>query len=185
MQTLYRLWGYDPALNLATCDSSDRIALRCYDGKGTLAQLSQINRPAVVALREPDGAQYYATVYATRDDEVELLLSGERIAVSSAWFDARWDGRYTLLWRPPLGDSAAIRYGQAGPRVIWLDHQLSTLLGALPESQETFGQSLLDKLRRFQQEQNLSVDGIAGPRTLMMIDSALNLPGPKLQAERS
>lgn len=185
MQVMYQLWGYETHLNQANCESSGRVALSCYSGKGNLEQLGLINRPAILALQEPDGAAYFATLYAIRRDTVELLLAGERIAVSPRWLAERWNGLYTLLWRPPLGDKTAIRYGQQGQRVAWLDRHLSSLLGVMPEQQDTFGQGLLDKLRRFQRAQDLSVDGIAGPRTLMVIDSALNLPGPTLQPERS
>ncbi|MGF1725208.1 AAA family ATPase [Photobacterium nomapromontoriensis] len=185
MQVMYQLWGYDTRLNQANCESSGRVGLSCYSGNGTLEQLGLINRPAILTLREPDGANYFVTLYAIRQDTVELLLAGERIAVSPRWLTERWNGQYTLLWRPPLGDKTAIRYGQQGPRVAWLDRQLSSLLGLMPDHQDTFEQGLLDKLRRFQRAQDLSVDGIAGPRTLMVIDSALNLPGPTLQPEKS
>ncbi|PSU30906.1 ExeA family protein [Photobacterium lutimaris] len=185
MQTLYSLWGYSTQLNQANCESGSRVQLSCFNGNGSLEQLALINRPAIVALNEPSGEAYFATIYAIGKDKVELLLAGQRFAVSVQWLSQRWDEQYTLLWRPPLGDKTAIRYGQQGPRVQWLDRQLSQLLGVMPENQDTFEQALLNKLRRFQRAQDLSVDGIAGPRTLMVIDSALNLPGPTLQPEKS
>ncbi|MGR5065349.1 AAA family ATPase [Photobacterium sp. DNB22_13_2] len=185
MQTLYSLWGYSTQLNQANCESGSRVQLSCFNGNGSLEQLALINRPAIVALNEPSGEAFFATIYAIGKDKVELLLAGQRFAVSAQWLSQRWDGQYTLLWRPPLGEKTAIRYGQQGPRVQWLDRQLSQLLGVMPENQDTFEQALLNKLRRFQRAQDLSVDGIAGPRTLMVIDSALNLPGPTLQPEKS
>ena len=185
MQTLYKLWGYSTQLNQANCESGSRVQLSCFNGTGSLEQLALINRPAIVELREPSGESYFATLYAIGQDRVELLLAGQRFAVGAQWLTQRWNGEYTLLWRPPLGDKTAIRYGQQGPRVQWLDRQLSQLLGVMPENQDTFEQALLNKLRRFQRAQDLSVDGIAGPRTLMVIDSALNLPGPTLQPEKS
>ena len=185
MQTLYKLWGYSTQLNQANCESGSRVQLSCFNGTGSLEQLALINRPAIIELNEPSGETYFATLYAIGQERVELLLAGQRFAVSAQWLIQRWNGEYTLLWRPPLGDKTAIRYGQQGPRVQWLDRQLSQLLGVMPENQDTFEQALLNKLRRFQRAQDLSVDGIAGPRTLMVIDSALNLPGPTLQPEKS
>ncbi|MGF1682039.1 AAA family ATPase [Photobacterium minamisatsumaniensis] len=185
MQALYQLWGYETQLNQANCESGVLIQLSCFDGKGSLEQLGLINRPAVITLKEPQGNDYYAVVYAIGSKEVQLLVAGERIAVSRQWLQKRWSGGYSLLWRPPLGDKSAIRYGQYGPRVRWLDNQLSALLGLPAGADDTFEQELLDKLRRFQRAQDLTIDGIAGPRTLMVIDSALNLPGPTLQPEKS
>ena len=185
MQTLYRLWGYETRLNQANCETSQRIDLSCHQGKVSLEQLSIINRPVIVPLKEAGKPPFYVVVYALNNDTVELLLGEARVAVSLDWFEARWQQAYTLLWRPPLGDKATIRYGQQGPRVQWLDQQLSLLLGEKVTSNDDFDQVLLDKLRRFQRAQDLTADGIAGPRTLMVIDSALNLPGPTLQPERS
>ncbi|WP_084419178.1 ExeA family protein [Photobacterium sp. J15] len=185
MQTLYRLWGYETRLNEANCETSSRIELSCHQSKGSLEQLSIINRPVILPLKESGQPEFYAVLYALNDDSVELLLGGKRIAVEYDWFNARWQQNYTLLWRPPLGDKSAIRYGQQGPRVQWLNQQLSLLLGESVSQAGRFDQVLLDKLRRFQRAQGLAADGIAGPRTLMVIDSALNLPGPTLQPEKS
>lgn len=185
MQTLYRLWGYETRLNQANCETSQRVELSCHQGKINLEQLSIINRPVIVPLQENGKSVFYAVVYALDKDRIELLLGEERIAVSYDWLEQRWQQAYTLLWRPPLGDKTTIRYGQQGPRVKWLNQQLSLLLGEKLTQEDRFDQVLLDKLRRFQRAQDLSADGIAGPRTLMVIDSALNLPGPTLQPERS
>ncbi|MCW8330345.1 AAA family ATPase [Photobacterium sp. SDRW27] len=185
MQTLYRLWGYEARLNQANCETSQRINLSCHQGKMDLEQLRIINRPIIMSLQETGKPAFYAVVYALHNDSAELLLGGERVAVSYDWLEQRWQRQYTLLWRPPLGDKTTIRYGQQGPRVQWLNQQLSLLLGEKLTQDDFFDQGLLDKLRRFQRSQDLTADGIAGPRTLMVIDSALNLPGPTLQPERS
>ncbi|WP_318413256.1 ExeA family protein [Photobacterium leiognathi] len=185
MQNLYRLWGFDTALNQATCATSSRISLACFDGKTTLAKLGLINRPVVVTLEDGAKKPFYAVVYAITDDRIELLLGKDRISVSPKWFEARWSGQFSLLWRPPLGDKTSIRFGQNGPRVAWLDQQLNDFLGEHSPRKGYFDQSVLDKLRRFQRSQDLTADGIAGPMTLMVLDSAMNLPGPTLQPEQS
>ncbi|WP_318507447.1 ExeA family protein [Photobacterium leiognathi] len=185
MQNLYRLWGFDTALNQATCATSSRISLACFDGKTTLAKLGLINRPVVVTLEDGAKKPFYAVVYAITDDRIELLLGKDRISVSPKWFEARWNGQFSLLWRPPLGDKTSIRFGQNGPRVAWLDQQLNDFLGENSPRKGYFDQSVLDKLRRFQRSQDLTADGIAGPMTLMVLDSAMNLPGPTLQPEQS
>ncbi|UTV27400.1 ExeA family protein [Photobacterium atrarenae] len=186
MQTLYRLWGYETRLSQANCETSQRVALSCYQGKAAeLEQLRIINRPVLVTLQEPGQPHYYAVVYTLAPEHAELLLGGERVAVSYAWLQQRWQPGYTLLWRPPLGEESTIRYGQRGERVRWLNQHLSLLLGEAPTRSDRFDQVLLERLRRFQRAQDLAADGIAGPQTLMVIDSALNLPGPTLHPEKS
>lgn len=184
MQTLYQLWGYETALNQANCAASQRIQLTCHQGKTRLEQLNIINRPVMVTLRDNQQQEFYAVIYALNRKTVELLFGGERIAVEHRWFERHWQGDYTLLWRPPLGSKTSIRYGQRGPRVEWLNQQLNVFLGNIQNKQNYFDQSVLANLRRFQRSQDLTADGIAGPMTLMVLDSALNLPGPTLQPEK-
>lgn len=185
MQSLYQLWGFDTALNQATCATSSRIALTCFSGSTTLARLGLINRPVIVTLKDGQQLPFYAVVYAITDNRIELLLDHQRISVTPAWFEARWDGQFSLLWRPPLGDKTTIRFGQSGARVAWLNQQLNTFLGDNGPQVRYFDQTVLDKLRRFQRSQDITADGIAGPMTLMILDSALNLPGPTLQPEQA
>ncbi|MGF1789623.1 AAA family ATPase [Photobacterium profundum] len=185
MQSLYQLWGFDTALNQANCTTSQRIQLTCHQGNTDLNRLGLINRPAMVTLQDNQQKTFYAVVYAVTAKHIELLFGGERIAVKPEWFEQHWQGEYTLLWRPPHGSKTTIRYGQQGPRVAWLSQQLNSFLGETQTHSDYFGQSVLDKLRRFQRSQDLAADGIAGPLTLMVLDSALNLPGPTLQPERS
>ncbi|KJG09313.1 general secretion pathway protein GspA [Photobacterium kishitanii] len=185
MQSLYQLWGFDTALNQATCATSSRIALTCFSGSTTLARLGLINRPVIVTLKDGQQQPFYAVVYAITDDRIELLLDHQRISVTPAWFEARWDGQFSLLWRPPLGDKTTIRFGQSGARVAWLNQQLNTFLGDNGPQVRYFDQTVLDKLRRFQRSQDIAADGIAGPMTLMILDSALNFPGPTLQPEQA
>ncbi|WP_394167235.1 AAA family ATPase [Photobacterium piscicola] len=183
MQSLYQLWGFDTALNQATCATSSRIALTCFSGSTTLTRLGLINRPVIVTLKDGQQQPFYAVVYAITSDRIELLLDKQRISVTPTWFEARWNGHFSLLWRPPLGDKTTIRFGQSGARVVWLNQQLNAFLGDSGPQVSYFGQTILDKLRRFQRAQDISADGIAGPMTLMILDSALNLPGPTLQPE--
>ncbi len=185
MQSLYQLWGFDAALNQATCATSSRIALTCFSGTTTLAHLGLINRPVIAILKDDQQQPFYAVVYAITNDRIELLLDKQRISVSPAWFEARWDGQFSVLWRPPLGNKMTIRFGQSGPRVVWLNQQLNTFLGDNGPQVGYFDQTVLDKLRRFQRAQDIVADGIAGPMTLMILDSALNLPGPTLQPEQA
>ncbi|WP_256383285.1 AAA family ATPase [Photobacterium toruni] len=184
MQSLYQLWGFDTALNQATCATSSRIALTCFSGSTTLTRLGLINRPVIVTLKDGQQQPFYAVVYAITDDRIQLLLDHQRISVTPTWFEARWNGHFSLLWRPPLGDKTTIRFGQSGARVAWLNQQLNTFLGDNGPQVRYFDQTVLDKLRRFQRAQDITADGIAGPMTLMILDSALNLPGPTLQPEQ-
>ena len=183
MRVLYQTWGYDVALSQATCLSSSRIALACHSGKTNLNRLLLINRPASVSLKTATEGTFHAVLFAVNASTVELLLAGSRISVSRAWFEQHWQGDYTLLWRPPLEESSSIRYGQQGQRVAWLNKHLNQLLNDGQHYHDQFDQMTLDKLRRFQRAQNLTVDGIAGSMTLMVIDATLNLPGPVLHKE--
>ncbi len=180
MQMLYRVWGYEVTLGQSNCLSASRIDLACYQGEGDINDLMSINRPAMITLNDPDFGAYTAVLYGLSAGKAELLLGEKRIQVSQRWLKAHWMSDYQLLWRPPLGKTNSIRYGQSGARVQWLNRQLNRMLGEDVPISSQFDQSTLDKLRHFQRAHRLTADGIAGPRTLMVLDSALALPGPTL-----
>jgi general secretion pathway protein A len=180
MQMLYRVWGYEVTLGQANCLSTSRINLACYQGDGDIDDLMSINRPAMITLNDPDFGAYTAVLYGLSAGKAELLMGEKRIQVSQRWLKAHWMSDYQLLWRPPLGKANSIRYGQSGARVQWLNRQLNRVLGEEMPASSRFDQSTLDKLRHFQRAHRLTADGIAGPRTLMVLDSALALPGPTL-----
>jgi len=100
-QFLYKEWGYDIALNDATCRNAQYAKLRCLQRQGNYAQLVQYNLPAVVRLLDNLGEDYYATLLSITPLGVELQLNNSHLLVSQAWFEQYWSGDFTLFWTAP------------------------------------------------------------------------------------
>ena len=88
-----------------------------------------------------------------------------------------WFGEYLLLWHPPNGSSEALGPGSTGPGVAWLRQSLAAIddrySTAAPES-NVFDDDLAGKVREFQRDNRLDVDGLAGHQTQIIINTLLD-----------
>ena len=77
-----------------------------------------------------------------------------------------------------VGPGRTLTEGAFGPDVLWLRSALASVLDTtLPAAQpDRFDPVLAEAVRRFQREARLVPDGIAGARTMIALNSALQLP---------
>jgi general secretion pathway protein A len=89
------------------------------------------------------------------------------------------------LWHPSGKDPAGLQVGMHGPSVSRLRRQLERWRG-LPQSaagSQSYDAGLMQLVEQFQRANRLTVDGIAGIETQIVLDAALAAPGsPLLQA---
>ncbi|NQZ93055.1 MAG: AAA family ATPase [Moritella sp.] len=179
-QFLYKEWGYDIALNDATCRNAKYASLRCLQRQGNYAQLVQYNLPAVVRLLDNLGEGYYATLLSITPSGVELQLSSSHLLVSQAWFEQYWSGDFTLFWTAPSRFKNSLKQNDKGELIRWLDRNISAALGEKAVSGAKFDWPLMKKVMRFQQQSGLSADGIVGPQTMMTVVHYADSTVPKL-----
>ena len=82
-----------------------------------------------------------------------------------------------LIWRPSAGIAGAFRPGTRSPAVVWLRESLAQLNGeqmADGDTDDFFDADLEARLRQFQRQQRLQVDGLAGEQTQIIINSVLS-----------
>jgi general secretion pathway protein A len=92
-----------------------------------------------------------------------------------------WFEDFTLLWRTPPGYESPMRLGREGKAVVWLASQLAALQGeTIVRQAGVFDRELATRLRRFQMQQGLLPDGVAGPQTLIRLNRSLGLNAPLL-----
>ncbi len=97
-----------------------------------------------------------------------------------------------LLWRPPNGASLSLGPGVRGPNVLWLRQSLAAIdpryTTQAPNS-DIYDADLQQRVREFQRDNRLDVDGLAGRQTQIIInsllapDSAPRLTIPRLAQE--
>ncbi|MDH3265661.1 MAG: peptidoglycan-binding protein, partial [Gammaproteobacteria bacterium] len=103
-----------------------------------------------------------------------------------------WFGQYMLLWKPPSGITTAIGPGSRGNGVLWLRQSLASIderYQTTAIDSDLFDDDLQQQVRLFQRDNRLSVDGLAGTQTQIIIntllspDSAPRLTIPRLAQE--
>ena len=178
MKTLMGLWGYKVANDEANCQQAERANLYCYQDTGTLNDLAVINRPAMLTLQDQYHS-YFAILYKLSDNKAQLLLADKRIEVPTEWQKQHWSGEYQLLWHSALAEQT-LKLNSQGPKVTKLNNLLSQVLGEPLTERSQFDQSVKHKVEAFQMWQGINVDGIAGKRTLMLLDSYVNNKAPSV-----
>ena len=178
------LWGI-PNLDTAPCGPHDTDALRCYRSSGGLAELRQLDRPAVLRLHGAGGKSYYALLVALDEGKAQLQADSARQSVSLAQLTRHFRGDFITFWRNAAGNSAPVALGQFGPAVDWVGQQLARVHGSeLPPARQPYNLELLRQVKLFQQAQGLAVDGVVGPVTFMHLNRVAGVDEPRLLAPR-
>lgn len=183
LRELAALWGQSLAAG-EPCEAAQRQELRCHQGKGGLYELRQLDRPAVLTLRDGPKARH-AVLVALDDNKATLSVGGVKHAVGIASLAARFDGRFTTFWRAPRAFRDYVPAGGQGADVDWIAARLAKLeRTAAPAPQQLLDGRMQERLRAFQAAQGLKADGMAGPRTYMRLNQLGGVAEPRLLADR-
>ena len=175
---LFRAWGADEA-GPSPCRQAEDNGLRCKTARGGLDEIRQINRPAILYLRDASGEEFNATLTGLDQRSASFAIGGETITVSLRALAAQWSGQYTLLWRVPPEVSGKPKPGERSPAVQWLARQLAPDAAQAPLD-PVFDQALVGRLKQFQLAQGLVPDGAVGPQTLMRLSAVRDQSAPRL-----
>jgi general secretion pathway protein A len=178
---LFRQWNADYQ-GADACQEAERLGLRCRAARGGLDELRQLNRPAVLQLRDDRGQEFHATLTALEDDSATFAVGAQTKAISLGALAAQWSGRYTLLWRLPQDVHDIIRPGERGPAVAWLSRQLAQVQGQVVDANKDplFDDVLVRQVKQFQLARGLVPDGAVGPQTVIRLAGVGDQTAPKL-----
>ncbi len=184
---LFALWGaeYEPARGRG-CDQASRQGLECLFQKGSWAQLRTLNRPAILTLTDDVGRAHQVLLTALSDESATFQLGGESRKVPIATASRYWFGDFLLLWRPPMAVAKALSPGMRGADVKWLRESLRAAQGLpeTPAASDAYDEDLTRLVQDFQRQHRLTVDGVAGVQTQIVLDTALGTTGsPTLLAQ--
>ena len=179
IQDLYQLWGYQSSLRDGLCLSEPQSVFVCVEGQATLRELIQLNSPVVLNLTFEEQS-HHAVLYGLSDKSVELLVNQSLVQIPVSALETLWQGDYVAIWKQPLRET--LREGDSGEAVALLDLLLSEALGENVTGQELFDDELKRKVEAFQIWQGMSVDGIAGKRTLARLQRIAQLDSPILMS---
>jgi general secretion pathway protein A len=183
---LLGLWGatYEPAAG-RPCEQVAGQGLQCVADFGTFAQLKLINRPAILSLTDAAGAEHQVVLESLAGNVARIAVGEARYDIGMAELAAHWFGEYLVVWRPSIPMAKQLSLGMRGDEVRWLREALSQLEGTPVDASrpDVFDAGLVRLVEDFQRSRRLNVDGIAGVKTQLILDSALGTPGtPTLDA---
>ena len=180
---LIGLWDLNIAGGIP-CIVARASGLHCYRSSGGFAELQVLDRPALLTLYDGAGQAHFALLTALTNHAATLKIGDGIYQVSPLVLARHFRGGFATLWRTPPGFDLKIDQGDAGPAVDWLATQLHLVSGGEARQQnQAFDQALAKTLREFQASQGLRPDGIAGPRTLMLVNRAAGVEEPRLAGD--
>ena len=180
-KVLLQLWQISSdGFNDDPCRFVAQQGLRCLHDTGTLAQLEQLNRPALIRVKTDKGIEEAALTTLTAK-LATVIIGRQVLELTPEQLRKQWDGSFTLFWRPPPNYRAALRAGETHKSVSWLKKQLVNLTSApLDIQNQHFNSKLEFWVKTFQRSRGLDEDGIVGPLTLIHLNSVTSSKTPLL-----
>ena len=163
------------------CKAALEAGLHCFQSAGGLAELRQLGRPAIIAVKDDAGVQRHAVLVALGSAGAGLQIGGQVRIVSLVALGRRMPGRFLTLWRAPPDFRVPLKPGDRGADVDWVAARLAGINSyAEPEPGRQYDAALAREVRLFQTAQGLPADGVVGPKTMMALNGAAGVPEPQL-----
>jgi general secretion pathway protein A len=182
--SLFSLWGanYSPGADGNACREAQDTGLRCLYRRGTWNNLRGFNLPAIVTLTDASGAAHQLVMTHIDDNSVTLRAGGASARFPLSEVEPLWYGEFLILWKPDAHAPHPLTPGMSGSGVTWLRTQLASLQLIHDSGDPQYDAELVAAVKRFQVQQHMQVDGIAGEETLVRLSTALAAPGTPLLA---
>lgn len=160
---------YSPRGAARGCAYAESIGLRCYAGQGNTEVFRAYNPPLLLQLQR-NGERQAIVLDGLDGRQASFIFAGRSQSAPIEALEGLWTGEYVVLWRPPPGVPNQLQLGSGGTAVQWLSDALAIAAGARPGARvEAFDAALQDRLKAFQADEGLDVDGIAGPLTMLRL----------------
>jgi general secretion pathway protein A len=182
---LFKLWGLNYVAGTDDpCTQAVGQGLECLVQRGSFGQLRQFNRPAILLLNDEAGNSHQVVLTNLGDERAKVTFGNEQREVGIGELSRYWFGDFVMLWRPATQTVKPLSVGMRGDDVRWLRQALQRLNGTATASDvpasDVFDAELSRQVMDFQRRNQLSVDGIAGVQTQIVLASAVAGPGTPL-----
>ncbi len=175
-ETLFDLWNVEFTRGpQRACKQAESFQLFCLFQRGALSVIRGLDRPVILTLRDQDSVQHQVVLSGLGDEHALLVLGEEEHRITLSELSQYWFGEYLLVWRPENGEVKAFFPGMRDPAVKWIRASLSTIQGrpADPLGSELFDEGLEERVREYQRERRLTVDGLVGQQTQIAMNTDL------------
>lgn len=191
MNQLLRLWGVFGSDVQDSCTGFGVGDLRCFTDSTDWDRLQEYDRPVLIRIKHGGKLQTVLLTTINKEEKTATLVGGDDARnVDIDLVKQHWTGEYVMIWRCDSG-SQLIFPGARSDSVIWLRQRLQLARESrLKDSKDAddsknsgnhlsmiFDPGLTRELRAFQRRHELRADGIAGPRTQIMLNNVAPIPG--------
>lgn len=174
-----------PLKEARPCAVAANAGFECAEMRGTWMVIRRLDLPAVIKLVAPDGKRFYAAVTAVGADTATLELGDRVVTVPLSEVEARWDGTFAFVWKPPPFVKRTLVPGMRGQDVEWLRRRLDEVDGGSSTAKtDLYDDDLKARVQAFQRKEFLEPDGIAGAETLARLSVRLERDAPLLSSAR-
>jgi general secretion pathway protein A len=152
--------------------------------KDSLETLRNMDRPAILTLYADDGVPFHVVMSGLVDDKAIFIAGDTHYEMALAAITSRWFGEYLLLWKRPPFQRKLLQPGAKGDSVGWLADSLQELgVYEATDREVRLEGTLLGAFKRFQFSKGLTPDGVLGPMSLIHLNSARKVAGPRLSMQ--
>jgi len=172
MQKLMGLWKieYSPIVNGLGCDYAATYGLVCKSMKGNWQQLREYNRPANLKFSAGLQGDFWGTLSSLSGTHATLHFGGREVLIPLEELSLIWTGEYQLLWQAPQGYKGDLKFGDQGIAVNWLSEKMKVLVDPRISNTQVFDQALSQAVSSYQNQRNITADGIVGMQTILTIN---------------
>ncbi|KAB7623712.1 ExeA family protein [Alkalilimnicola sp. S0819] len=174
--TVAERWGlaYPASAQGAPCEKAAQIGLRCSYLNADMNSALRLNLPMIIRLSDMRGRPHHLSIMGADGERIRLNLDGNELEIPRQLLRRVWPREHLVLWRAPAGIDGILRTGSRGEQVRWLRRQLDRLEGISSGSvPKEFDAALAERVRRFQRDNYLHIDGKVGENTLMHLLGAV------------
>ena len=183
-ENLFQKWDIEYVAGTArACNQAQQYQLYCLFQRGSLAQVRSLDRPAILTLRDADSRQHQVVLSGLSNQIAVILIGDESYDVDTRELTSFWFGEYLLLWRPQSGQVKEYFPGMRDEGIKWLRASLAEIQGnpVSPVESDIYDEKLEVRVRQYQRDRRLTVDGVVGYRTQITLNTDLrNVDKPRL-----
>jgi general secretion pathway protein A len=174
--TLFRLWNVDlQSQTKRPCVEAEELGLHCLYQRGTLALVRTLGLPAILTLRDGSSDPHQVVLAGLGPEIAAIIIDGTEFRVANRELEELWFGESLLLWRPRTSTVKSFLPGMRDADVRWLRASLAQIQGRPvdPMDSDLYDETLATRVRDYQRDRRLPMDGMAGHVTQVAINSDL------------
>lgn len=186
---LFRLWGenWNQRQSPFACDYAAAARLRCLHRQGSRRSVEELDRPAVLELRDLQGKRHYVTLASLDGDRARIMQPEGSLDVAFADLEQYWFGQFSILWRLPPYMTDEVEAGRQNTEGVWLSARMMQLVSMhTSDDREIERVSRLvreEQVRWYQRIKGLEPDGVVGAMTLIQMNNDLEPDLPRLRPD--